>query len=1165
MADLGGRNTLLWYRDLPTGTFDLTVAHPGGVAKLLAGVGTLLSELVRESIAFAEARRRVSAIRAKTVELHREHGMTTGFIAVGMASWQLRRAPVAPRAPVLLRGCDIEPTDASYQDFSIRLQQDVVFNPVLEHYLRGEVGLDFDPEELAGLSTRGNGFDPRPTYRALEELCAGVVGFGIGPQMVISTFPWAKLPLVAEFAESPARWAASDIVAALAGWPLDLPGRALDVADPSLADDPSVLDADRAQRAVVAAAGQGSSLVVDAAPGTGRTQTVANLVAAAVLDGRRVLVLAEHRTALQALHSRLSRVGLEHLLLTLRETPQGRRAVVADLLTSLQALEGSTEPQVPDDPVEDLVGCSARLGAHERAMHEQHQPWGTTQARAQVELTVLASRQRPPLSHVRLAGPPLEKLLPDRVAEVKEALVRAATIGVWQRGRSEDPWYGAALADRDQAHRAGDIVQRMVRGELARARDLVVQVCAEAGLPEPLNLKQWDQYLELMGRVRETLDVFRPQVYEAPLGDLVAATAKGRGEDRPSAVARGRLRRQVRGLLRPGSPPADLADRVLAARTERTQWEALAGRAARPTTPATWEQASEAFEEIHEDLTWLGSVLESTTAGRDLRTTHLDLLLDRLLRLEARDDRLQVAADAHQLLQPLRDAGLAPLVDDLARRGVASEDVTAEVDLVFWASLLDRMGEGEDAQVHNGAALRADEEAFAEADRQHLRANAARVLGARHRRAVRFVAANPELVATLRALGASSVTPHTRDALGPVAELAQALRPCWVGSPLVVPATVPEDVQFDLVVVDEAARVPLAHAVPGLARGAQVVAFGDSSAVPPQPFAAVVDERAEGDAAQPLTARHTVLHALSDLLPVLHLDNHYRSIDQRLVVPLAECGPAHPAHAFPGVLRSPRVTHLRADTVDGVIVTVVDQVIQHARVTPWQSLAVLAHDAALADDIDRALRARIVAAGLGRSFREDAVESLLLTTMARAGGEARDRVILALAGHGAGADLPHAASALSVARRSVTVVTDRSLAHRTDSPGLHLLQTAVKGALANPEHSEDTSPLLAELAGRLRVEGLTVREGYGVGPHAIEIVVDDAEEPGRPLLAIQTDSRPSDPAPTRDGLRIRPEQLGRLGWTPVRVWSTDLFRDPAREVARLVDVGRRASAARSRR
>ena len=86
LAELGGRNSLMWHRELPTGTIDLTVAHPGGVAKLLAGHNTLLSELMRESVALAEARRRVSAIRAKGLELQREHGMSTTFLAVGMAS-----------------------------------------------------------------------------------------------------------------------------------------------------------------------------------------------------------------------------------------------------------------------------------------------------------------------------------------------------------------------------------------------------------------------------------------------------------------------------------------------------------------------------------------------------------------------------------------------------------------------------------------------------------------------------------------------------------------------------------------------------------------------------------------------------------------------------------------------------------------------------------------------------------------------------------------------------------------------------------------------------------------------------------------------------------------------------------------------------------------------
>ncbi|HEX7462617.1 MAG TPA: DUF4011 domain-containing protein, partial [Dermatophilaceae bacterium] len=105
LVDLGGRNTLLWYRDLPSGTLDLTSAHPGGVAMLLAGRPTKLSDLVREPTALEEARRRVRTIRAKTLELHEERGITAGFLAVGMATWRVPGAPRPPWAPVLLRSC----------------------------------------------------------------------------------------------------------------------------------------------------------------------------------------------------------------------------------------------------------------------------------------------------------------------------------------------------------------------------------------------------------------------------------------------------------------------------------------------------------------------------------------------------------------------------------------------------------------------------------------------------------------------------------------------------------------------------------------------------------------------------------------------------------------------------------------------------------------------------------------------------------------------------------------------------------------------------------------------------------------------------------------------------------------------------------------------------
>ena len=162
LVDLGGRNTLLWYRDLPSGTLDLTTAHPGGVSKLLAGHGTRLSELVREPVALHEARRRARAIRAKALELKEERGIAAGFLAIGMATWSVPRAARPPAAPVLLRACVLRAVGAAQDDFEIDLGPEVEFNPVLREYLRSEQGIELDGDALADLAVVGNAFDPYP-------------------------------------------------------------------------------------------------------------------------------------------------------------------------------------------------------------------------------------------------------------------------------------------------------------------------------------------------------------------------------------------------------------------------------------------------------------------------------------------------------------------------------------------------------------------------------------------------------------------------------------------------------------------------------------------------------------------------------------------------------------------------------------------------------------------------------------------------------------------------------------------------------------------------------------------------------------------------------------------------------------------------------------------
>lgn len=1165
----------MWHRDLPTGTIDLTVAHPGGVAKLLAGHDTRLSELVRESVALTEARRRVSAIRTKAAELLREHGMSTLFLAVGMASWHLPRAPIPPRAPVLLRGAQIRPTDASRRDFVLHLDSDVVFNPALEHYLRGERGLELEGSVLAGASIGRHGFDPRPTYDRLELICHDIEGFGIGPQLVLSTYPLAKLPLVAELTGPVERLAERPLLVGLARAEASQPGHSpgpgphtpdsATAAPPASASDPrqsraSVVETDEAQRAVLDLLARGESVVLDAVPGTGRTQTISNAVADSIRTGGATVVAAEQRRALRDVRERLTSVGLGDLVLEIQETPAGARQAAAELMAALDrhlANRDQTDQQQTVTPERSDSDPVEVLRAHEQHLHGRREPWGVSLAQTQDVLTRLAALPQPPTSHVRLDQQVLAELTPESLQDVHGALERAVAAGAW-KSRSEDPWFGARITNDHEAERAAGIVSDLVSGRFTEAREQVGDLAAAAGLPVPVNLQQWSRTFDLFHRVRDTLDIFTPEVYEAPLEELVrAARRPTRGStEKVPAVSRGRLRRQARGLLRPGTPPSDLGERLVHALQERQEWESLAGRAARPNTPRGWEEAAAEYAEIHGELSWLGEVLAGTSYGRDLETTHLDLLLERLVRLDARADRVPVVAAVHADLQPLRDRGLGRLVDDLARRGVQQEHVAAEAQLVFWASVHDhlaRAGAGStSADLRQALAdLEAREQAQAAAA-------AASVRSAARAQVEAVMAAHPEQIEALRGRHEAGPPWRLLDLITESPDLVQALKPCWLVSPLTIPATLPSDLQIDLVAFDEAQRIPVSHAVPALSRAAQVLVVGDSAGLPALPFTGVADEPAK--TVEPVGI--SVHAAASRLLPVLELDTHYRTLDQRMVP--VRSGRA--VQGYPGVLRQSRVAAVDISDPDELVDKVVRTVLDHARRSPRHSLAVLVDTPQVAHQIETALWAQVAdEADLLGSFREDVTEPFLVTTVERAAGEVRDRVLLVLTGRSE-LSAAWAVAALDTARRSVMVVADHPPRQRTGAAG-DVIRAAILRAQTDPTELDaagEPPALVDDLAARLRAEHLTVRQGFGSGRHRIELVVDDPAEPGRPLLAIDTDARPRSAASDPGQLGARARQLRRLGWTPVRVWTTDVFRDPAREVARIVEVARQASQRRRR-
>src|SRR3954462_10835181 len=72
-----------------------------------------------------------------------------------------------------------------------------------------------------------------------------------------------------------------------------------------------VLDADATQRQCVIAAQAGRSFVMDGPPGTGKSQTIANVIAQLLKDGKTVLFVSEKAAALEVVHNRLTDLKLD--------------------------------------------------------------------------------------------------------------------------------------------------------------------------------------------------------------------------------------------------------------------------------------------------------------------------------------------------------------------------------------------------------------------------------------------------------------------------------------------------------------------------------------------------------------------------------------------------------------------------------------------------------------------------------------------------------------------------------------------------------------------------------------------------------------------------------------------------------------------------------------
>ena len=1217
LVDLGGRNTLLYYKDLRQGTLDV---GPGSGADQLAVASLMGAQTVRLSTLFAgadqlaPAAKRARTVGAKARAMFEERGLRTLYLALGMATWTNTKSMAAPAAPILMASIALTSRGAAGEDFDLTLTDEFEVNPTLLHLLETDFSVALDAEDLADLlgDDAVGAPDPKPVFDRITKECAELGGFRIDSRVVIGNFSYAKLPMVKDLEHALEELASHDLVAALAGdasAQKTLRERHVTVAlgDPDrvpLKDEFLILDTDASQNYAINAALADKDLVVDGPPGTGKSQTIANLIASLVAHGKKVLFVAEKRAAIDAVLGRLQRVGLGDLVLDLHDGVGNRRKLAEELARSLASAATITAPDLSALPEQEKR--REKLVAHDTALHGRLYPWGISVYDAQAGFLAAQAHLR---SAFRLDGTKVRALDAETAPATRGAFVEFTELGGpgLVHGRTSSAWAGAialgTIATSDRVTNAFKLVRRLDgEGIPDLIRDL--NAAAEsAGLQPVGSLAAWHQVIDLWSRVRLTATRFNADLHYASLPALVtdmAPAAKSTSARAWAHLTDARYRQaktELQALALTEMTPQELLEAITAAKHEAEEWEHYREGESFPSAPANLDALAQRLAQTEGELdtmaAWIGVPIRDLTAGE---------LLDLVADLRDQNDVLKALPRLTSLHRKLEAAGLGPLVREIGLRDLDADDAAVVFDHVWFASILESVSMTDPyVATFRRDALDKVTRDFTAGDHAHLQATPRRILRAVAEAAVQARTDHPEEEQVV--LKQSKLKRRhlpARDLFQAAPNVLTAMKPCWAMSPLVVSHVLPAQAGlFDVVVFDEASQIQPADAVGSLLRGRTAVVAGDPRQLPPTTFFLPGDGDGgddEGKDDGPLTTDlESVLDAMTVLLPppegTRTLRWHYRSRDERLIT-FSNAQPSlydWSLTTFPGVTGDGGLRHVlvpfdagtpgQEESAAREVAAVVDLILEHARTRPHESLGVIAMGIAHAERVTEALRrARFADPVLDAFFDEGAGEPFFVKNLERVQGDERDAIVLTI-GYGKTADgrllyrfgpinqqggERRLNVAVTRARTRMTVVSsfgaDEMDPTKLRSEGPQMLQRFLRYAQsggADLGHLSKDRPALnpfeRDVQEALTAAGIPLVPQVGSSGYWIDFAAEHPRGPGRMVLAIETDGAMYHSSPTaRDRDRLRQEHLERLGWSFHRIWSTSWSNDREREIAMAV-------------
>ena len=322
----------------------------------------------------SETKDRLNAIYREYIQSLEESGTNTLYMALGFLKWYESETSVeACLAPIVLVPINIIRKSMS-EGYQIERGDDTTHvNFTLFEMLERDYRIKLpDPKSFEG----EEGFRVKTALNSIKKAISRHKGWEVIDDAYIAHLSFKKHVMWKDLQERIDQLEKNAIVKHLINEPdKRFPESASFIEERTLDEKISPTDAycvlsyDSSQLSAILAAGEKKSFILHGPPGTGKSQTIANMISHCLAIGRRVLFVAEKKVALEVVMKRLVESGLGDFCLELHSNKVRKADVLAQLGKSLEA-RSDVNTGLWKKKADDLGRERTKLNNHVESLHK---------------------------------------------------------------------------------------------------------------------------------------------------------------------------------------------------------------------------------------------------------------------------------------------------------------------------------------------------------------------------------------------------------------------------------------------------------------------------------------------------------------------------------------------------------------------------------------------------------------------------------------------------------------------------------------------------------------------------------------------------------------------------------------------------------------------------